>query len=410
MITPDYLNEIIQGTQLLVDRVNTYLLERVANRISKTFEDGNGDLFIPSTKNDLKLLQNGGMLADEIQQELEKRLPDIKKEVKQAFKDSADEMIKHNNDIAKAIVEANDIYTTVPNNAKLTPREIRNLENAYKRTNHSITNMTRTTAGIVNSDYIEACDKAYNKAQRGIPIGQAIEEAIEEVSQKGIRVVNYGNKVERIEVAIARAVRTGINQANAEITLQRIAEMGGKYVKVSEHLGARVTNKDDYTNHSWWQGKVYSLDWNSDILKDYKPTIKEEKGIFGFLKKIRDFLLKEKEKYPDFVTTCGYGNIEGIIGINCRHTFSIFYPDINIDRGQTIDPGENKKRYALEQQQRARERRIRKLKQLARMYQSAGMKDKFLNLMQKATLETHIYMDFCHKNGLKPRNYALKVA
>ena len=35
------------------------------------------------------------------------------------------------------------------------------------------------------------------------------------------------------------------------------------------------------------------------------------------------------EDYPDFIYSCGYGKIQGIVGINCRHQFMPFYPGIS---------------------------------------------------------------------------------
>ena len=59
-----------------------------------------------------------------------------------------------------------------------------------------------------------------------------------------------------IETATLRAVRTGISQMTAQIQLARAKEMGVNLVIVSSHLGARPS-------HEEWQGKIYSVDWNS---------------------------------------------------------------------------------------------------------------------------------------------------
>ena len=39
------------------------------------------------------------------------------------------------------------------------------------------------------------------------------------------------------------------------------------------------------------------------------------------------------EEYPDFIETTGYGEVDGLCGVNCRHSFSPFY---NILEGVTI--------------------------------------------------------------------------
>ncbi len=287
------------------------------------------------------------------------------------------------------------------------------MEQAYKRTVGEVKNYTKTTAYLVQKDYISACNDAYMKAQSGMSINQAIADAIEEVSAKGVSVVVYSSgHVDKIEVAIARAVRTGINQANAEIVLQRCAEMGVNYVKVSEHLGARVTKANDYTNHSWWQGQVYSIDWSLPEFNSFKPTV-QDYGKFGWLKKMRDALQdrRYKKKYPDFVENCGYGNILGICGVNCRHSFYPFYPGIQTDDQSHIDKTQNAKRYNAEQKQRAMERAIRKTKRILAGYEQDKeyFAEEIRQTKKKLNRQMDAYMDYCKANGLKPRNISLKI-
>ncbi len=154
----------------------------------------------------------------------------------------------------------------------LNPTELEKLDEMYRRTNGDVRNYCRTTAPATEQAFIDACDNAYIKARGGISLNNVILEAIDEVAKQGVTTVSYeSGRSDRIEVAIARAVRTGINQANAAIILGKCAEQGINYVKVSEHMGARVTKKDDYTNHAWWQGKVYKLNWDNPALKAYSP-------------------------------------------------------------------------------------------------------------------------------------------
>ena len=135
------------------------------------------------------------------------------------------------------------------------------------------------------------------KVQSGVSVQKAVVEAIKEVSDRGIEVVDYRlGKSDRIEVAIARAVRTGVNQANADIVLTRCAEMGVSFVKVSSHLGARVTGTNDYTNHSWWQGRVYALNWDNSVLKEFAESANVEDEGFEWLNQMRKAM---QEKYQN---------------------------------------------------------------------------------------------------------------
>ena len=77
------------------------------------------------------------------------------------------------------------------------------------------------------------------------------------------------------------------------------------------------------------------------------------------------------EEYPDFEKTCGYGDVTGILGANCRHNFTPFIPGV-MERTYTdeqlanIDPppfeyeGKKYTHYEATQKQREIERTIRK--------------------------------------------------
>ena len=79
------------------------------------------------------------------------------------------------------------------------------------------------------------------------------------------------------------------------------------------------------------------------------------------------------EQYPDFVTTCGYGSVTGILGANCRHSFYPFIPGVmertyTDEQLENIDPppfkyeGKEYTHYEATQKQREIERTIRKWK------------------------------------------------
>lgn len=378
MITPEYLNEIVRATEDKVSELHAYLIGRIARHIAAFFGDADNASLMPSNITQMHKMMESGKVYEDIQKELEKQYPVIQKEIKQAFLNSAAEISKANTQFEKDIVKADNLDVKVPDydvngipktakDLNLTDHEVRLLEADYRRTNGTVKNLTKTTANASQNMFIEACDSAMVKVQHGTSPSLAITEAIQEVASKGVGVVLYGNQRTNIEVAIARAVRTGINQANADIVLQRCAELGVSYVKVSEHLGARVTDKNDYTNHSWWQGKVYKVDWKKPQFAQYSHEAE------GHTKEIADMIGEVKVNYPDLVETTGYGDILGLCGVNCRHTFSAFYPNIQPDPEPRIDKEKNEKKYNEEQYARGLERGIRKTKREIAALKESGL-------------------------------------
>ncbi len=430
MITPEYLNDVVRGTESLVYETNIEILRAIGLKLLKQCMRDGELVFIPSTIKQFKQLMGCGMLAEEIEQELTKYYPQIQAEIHSAFLDSAAEMANEQLEAARNIIEVEGIeydLKKIPeqqarvdkaSELNLTPAQINKLEDSYKATNKLLKGMTRTAGYCTELNFSDICDKTYMKVRQGLPLQQAVCEVIDGLLDSGIKV-SYGNKMDSLETALMRAVRTSINQSNARIVLQGCAEMGVGFVRVSEHLGARVTGTMDYQDHSWWQGKIYSLDWNCDTLKEYTPE--KIPNNMEYIAKIKDVAEKTKaEQYEDFVTTTGYGDMLGLCGINCRHTFSRWYPSINIDNGPQIDKEENEKRYKAEQKARAMERSIRKdRKELVaksielQTLPNGAVKDeaqtRFDSLSYRVTEKTKAYNEFIRQNKLSNHNDRLNV-
>ena len=93
-----------------------------------------------------------------------------------------------------------------------------------------------------------------------------------------------------------RAMVTGINQTAIDISLHNARQLNCRFMELSAHSGARTGDGGpDYTNHSWWQGQIVSLD-----------------GEPGYLS-LKDI---------------GYGDVKGFGGANCRHNWHLFWPGI----------------------------------------------------------------------------------
>lgn len=427
MITPQFLDEIVHRLEHMVAVNNNYLLHITAKHIVGAFERNNGNL-MPSTIKNLHKLLNSGMLIDEIQKELTRIIPEYDKEIKQVFLQSAKEIADYDNQFTKELVtvlnnEGAEIDIEIPDtksvglpkNASelhMSVEEVRKLEQAYKATKGTVRNLCKTIPNSCNELYIEACDKAYMKVQSGVSPSKAISEAIDEMAQQGISApIEYTGRRDRIEVALARAVRSGVNKANSEIVLTRCAELGVGYVKVSAHLGARVTKFDDYTNHSWWQGKTYKLDFTKPELQKFKPEtpdqdLKKVNNAFG---KLKNALAKFfKTDYPDFVDVCGYGKIQGIAGVNCRHSFTPYFPKVQVKDDTSPDMSANEDYYNITQKQRAMERKIRAYKR--RIEALNGIDDKKANELKKRYNDAvKEYNEYCKANKLSRDNWRLET-
>lgn len=221
------------------------------------------------------------------------------------------------------------------------------LNAGLNKTSGDVTNLTMTTAGATEQAFIDAANMAYMKVANGTSsYDEAIREAALELAEQGIVVVVYpsGHR-DQVDVALRRAVLTGVAQTTGSLQLQRAIEMGTNLVQTSAHVGSRPT-------HEPWQGRVFSI-------------------------------LGGTTEYPNFVESTGFGKIDGLMGINCRHTFYPFFEGISENAYKESDVakmeeervtynGKEMTVYEASQQQRAMEREVRKHKRAAAALEKAG--------------------------------------
>ena len=172
-----------------------------------------------------------------------------------------------------------------------------------------------------------------------------------------------------------------VNQANAKVNMENFKKSSAKFIQVSSHPTARTWNKymkHSYEDHSSWQGKVYYS--------------RDGEAIAG---------------YEEFESTCGYGELLGIGGINCYHQFEMNYTGDNI--ATEYSEKEVERNYQLSQQQRAYERAIRQLKQAKSVYEEAGNETLSNSIGKNITMATRQLKGFCEKNNLKYFNWRTKI-
>jgi len=241
-----------------------------------------------------------------------------------------------------------------------------------RKTGGAIRNLTMTTALTAQEAFISAADLAYVQVSTGVmSYGQAIKAAVKQVARQGLTVLYPTGHKDRLDVAMRRAVLTGVAQTTGTLQLERAKELGQDLVQTSAHIGARPT-------HEVWQGKVFSLSG--------KDT-----------------------QYPDFLTVTGYGTVTGLCGINCRHSIFPFFKGISesaytqatldeyADKTVTYN-GKELSVYEAIQKQRSVEREIRKTKREAEALGSAKL-DNTEEIARIRKLQAQL-RDFVNQTGL----------
>lgn len=183
--------------------------------------------------------------------------------------------------------------------------------------------------------------------------------------------------VNRLDVAVRRAVLTGISQVTGKISEHNAAELETDIVEVTAHAGARP-------DHAEWQGGWYSLSGKS-------------------------------KKYRSLAEATGYGRVDGLKGANCRHDFFPVIEGVDVplytkEELANIDPppfeynGKRYTYYEATQKQRAMERAIRKTKREILAADKTGDKDRFTEKSIRLRRQREEYEKFSKSAGLLTQN------
>ena len=386
MLDPDYLLHITEGAEDIAENLHRDILDRIIKRIQHRIGRGDSYILTAQDKWQLQVLTDAGYLLEDIQEAIAAAMNLMQTEVAEAMEDAGVRSVEYDS----KIYEASGLS---PAPLDKSPVLIRIAQRNYEATMGELENFTRTMGQHAAQSYVTACDTAYNLVMSGtVSYSQAVKEALADIVNDGVTVEYFDNsgkltRRDTIETATMRAVRTGISQATADITLTRMREMDWDIILTSSHFGARVTGKGDYTDHASWQGKFFSLSGND-------------------------------KRFPPF-SVCGHGKVQGIHGANCRH--SISPGDGEHNPFEQYDSEENRKAYELQQRQRALENRIRKTKRSVLSNKTArdSATDDALKAewdkeyQRKAALlakQNAAYNQFCADNNLRKRSERIAIA
>lgn len=348
------------------------------------------------TVQDIRALRSHGIPLKDIEAAIQKNTGISKRDLSALFQDVIDRNQKY--------------YTSVIDMAQLTAPETlvdtAEVLAIAKQTEDAMRNITRSMGFLVDAGrtmlppakaYQWALDSAEMQIQSGaISYSQAIKNAVKQLADSGLKTVDYeSGHVDQIDVAVRRAVMTGVSQVCDQYTEQSKEYLDTPYVEVSAHSGARdKAFPHPWSSHKAWQGKVYYQSKNG------------ESDPLG--------------KYPDLVKTTGYGQVDGLCGANCRHKRYPFIPGV-MERTYTdqqladIDPqpfeyeGKQYTHYEATQKQREIERTVRKLKREKAAFDAAGLSDDARAVGARIRVLQAKYKDFSAAAHLRTQPERMKV-
>lgn len=353
MLTPDYLEHVADDVIEMYAEFEQSIIKDIAKRLTKT------NLLVPSINHQIKVLQESGMLYKDIIKEVSRITGKSEAKIKKIFENSAMESISLDDSIYQKVG-----FNPIP--LKQSESMLQMLVGGLEKTNKQINNLTMTLAGNSQAKFTNTVNLAYLQVTSGaFDKNTAILNAVKVLSEDGLDIVYPSGKISKVDVAVRRAIVTGVNQTCGKLQEMRADEFECDLMELTAHPGARVTEKNDYTNHAWWQGRIVS-----------------RSGKKGYLS----------------LEDIGYGEITGFLGINCRHGWSPFFEGIT-KRRYTDEELENINNqsvnykdkeiglYEATKMQRFKERNIRKLKRELGAYEEILKTSDDEDLKQKTTLK-----------------------
>lgn len=360
MLKPEYLQRVPEGMIQLYAQAEADILADMARRIS-TY-----DYWIPAVEHQAKMLEEAGMVREEILARLKTLTGRTDRELRQLMQEAGTAALKSDD----AVYRRQGLHPP-PVSASEDLQKI--LQAGYEKTSGTFRNLTLTTARTAAHQFEQALDRAYMQITLGgMDYNTAIRSTIKQLSAEGVGAIRYPTgRTDTIEVAVRRAVVTGVNQTALRLQDARADEMGADLVEVSAHAGARPS-------HAEWQGGIYSRSGKS-------------------------------RKYPDFVKTTGYGTGAGLGGWNCSHSFRPWFEGMSrtydkalLKEYQAKDYEYNGVRmteYEALQEQRKIERSIRRWKREQNALRAAGLDSSEASV--KVREWNRRQKDFLEQTGLK---------
>lgn len=383
--SPEILDALPEELAELFRSLEITLLDEICSRLKIS------DQLNEVTIQDIRVLRSHGIDPK-----------DIERAIKKTTGISQEKLDKLLNDV----VDRNQrYYTELIDAAKVTaPERIVNLSDIdaiRRQTQDTFRNITASMGFLINNGrtmlkpakaYQWALDNAEMQIQSGaISYNQAIKTAVEQLSNSGIKTVDYeSGHVDQVDVAVRRAVMTGVSQLCAKYTEQSAEYLETPYFEVSAHAGARdVPGPSAWSSHKDWQGKVYSI--------------------------------RTGDIYPNIYEVCGLGEVDGLEGANCRHMRTAWVEGVSertytddqlahIDDGLGCDfEGRTYTAYQATQKQRQIERTIRKLKRSQAAYKVADLTEEEKAVSNRIRTLTSKYKAFSKAAGLPEQKERMKV-
>lgn len=397
MLSDDALNRLIEPIINRQQRINTWLIKKIAQRIKEVGE------VLPSDVQTLINLRNTGADAKKIMEELARltalQIADIQNLVRFVAKD-AYRSAKPFYDFRKKPYIPYDENTVLKRRveamARQTSDSYKNIAKAQAFMVRDPKNPKRFISTNVARTYQRIVDEAVQAASGGVDYRTAMHNTLKQLCENGIRYVVYNTEsgrtyAQRLDTAVRRNLQDGMRAINQQMQNIVGEEFGADGVEISVHMNPAP-------DHAEMQGHQYS------------------KAEFEKMQNAENFKDVQGREYQGFERAVGT--------LNCRHfAISIVigvegqtYTDKQLqeilkknEEGYTLPSGKHLTMYECTQRQRMFETKIRQAKDGQIAAQSAGDMELAKEYQVKINKYTSEYSAFSKACGLSMKLGKIQV-
>lgn len=193
-------------------------------------------------------------------------------------------------------------------------------------------------------------DKARLEVAMGLKTpNQAMIDSVKALNKEGIHSATYQRQGQDVhyslEPVMTRMIRSEMIKTSNTVSHNVGVELGVEHWYITQHLGARNEGVG-HQDHESWQGTVVTTD--------------------------------------ELSTVAGYGEVDGLGGVNCRHRHYAHIKGVSPKPPKKISSEDNDRQYKLEQKQKRYEREVRLSKREILMLERLTQNDEVILAVQRS--------------------------
>ena len=255
---PEVLDALPEELAELYRSLESQLLDEICSRLNLA------EKLNEVTVQSIRALRSHGISQQEIERAIRRTTNISQKKLQELL----DDVVERNQRYYSELIKIADV--TAPQ----TLVSSADIDAIRRQTEETFRNITQSMAFLVDNGrtilaparaYQWALDNAVLQVQSGaINYNQVIRYAVKQLADSGIKVAEYesGHR-DQIDVAVRRAVMSGVNQLCQRYSEQSMDYLETDLVEVSAHIGARdIDGPNGWEAHTKWQGKVFK--WNKN--------------------------------------------------------------------------------------------------------------------------------------------------